>query len=69
MGKMTSKSIELLEQSLSEWKDTCPGAGWEHHTTSALVSLAMTAGMQQLLELAAIGIAAHEAEVQRATPR
>ena len=65
MGKMTSSTIQLLEQALQEWRDTCPGAGWEHHQTSALVTLAMTPGMTQLLELAAIGYAVKAAEEQR----
>lgn len=60
--KRTSKSILLLEQALQEWRDSCPGAGWEHHTTAALVSLAMTPGMQQLLELASEAINVRELE-------
>jgi len=65
MGKLVSGTIQTLERALAEWRDTCPGAGWEHHQTSALVTLAMTPAMQELLELAAIGLAVKQAEAQR----
>ena len=60
--KRTAKSLNLLEQALKEWAVTCPGAGWEHHNVAALVSLAMTPGMQELLTLASEAIALREAE-------
>ncbi len=68
VAKMQSKAIELTERALTEWKNTCPGAGWEHHTTNALVSLCMTPAMQKLLQYAAVGIAAEAAQVQRPEP-
>lgn len=63
--KLTSNVIKMLEKSLHQWSDTCPGAGLEHHQTAALVTLAMTPAMQELFELAAIGYAARQAEIQR----
>ncbi len=66
MRKMQSESIKLVEQALKEWSDTCPGAGWEHHQTTALVSLCMTPAMQKLLHYAAAGIGAEVAQDQLA---
>ncbi len=65
MGKLVSNAIRMLEKSLVQWKDSCPGAGWEHHQTSAIVSLAMTPAMQELLEMAAIGYAVKMAEAEQ----
>jgi hypothetical protein len=64
MGKLVSESIRLLEKAMNEWRDSCPGAGWEHHQTSAVVTLAMTPSMQKLLEMAAIGYAVQQADAQ-----
>lgn len=68
MGKMTTEAINLLESALNEWSATCPGAGWEHHQTSALVSLSMTPAMNKLLAYAAVGIAAEQARQQQRDP-
>ena len=64
MGKLISETIRMLEQAMFEWKTTCPGAGWEHHQTSALVTLAMTPAMTELLRLAAVGYAVEQASEQ-----
>ena len=63
MHKGMSESVELLEQSLKEWQSNCPGAGWEHHNLRAVVTLAMTPAMAELMRLAAVGKAAEDGEL------
>ena len=55
MHKAMGESADLLNQALIQWQENCPGAGWEHHNTRAVVTLAMTPAMGELMRLAAIG--------------
>jgi hypothetical protein len=63
MHKGLSEATRLLEQALTEWQPDCPGAGWEHHNTQALVTLAIQPSMRELLRLASIGAGAEQGEV------
>ena len=55
MHKSLTDATTLLERALVEWQADCPGAGWEHHNSQALVSLAIQESMRELLRLAAVG--------------
>lgn len=55
-------SVQILGQALTEWADSCPGAGWEHHNMRALQSLVQVPAMGRLLALARIGLLVEERE-------
>lgn len=59
-------AVAILAQSLVEWRENCPGAGWEHHNQRALASLVACPAMGRLLALARTGLLAEEREKLRA---